>query len=218
MYRDVFPTHVGVFLPEEDPVEDGDRLPHARGGVSIEKVEGGSGESSSPRTWGCFCSVRHASMDDTVFPTHVGVFLVGRALSELGIRLPHARGGVSQYRHTLTPEMLSSPRTWGCFSMRKAGRRSALVFPTHVGVFPACWWWKPDSTSLPHARGGVSFAKYIALGEKASSPRTWGCFFLDVFRLFVFAVFPTHVGVFLIRASLLLHGARLPHARGGVSR
>ena len=52
-----------------------------------------------------------------------------------GIRLPHARGGVS----TICPNPVScpgsSPRTWGCFHKRDLIAVMLGVFPTHVGVF-----------------------------------------------------------------------------------
>ena len=72
-----------------------------------------------------------------------------------------------------------------------------LVFPTPVGVFPACGISVQAVYSLPHARGGVSGRLSLLLETVASSPRPWGCFsdysFLTVWR----EVFPTPVGVFL---------------------
>ena len=56
---DVFPTLVGVFLKVSIPFPDRERLPHARGGVSIETGSLGSTKR--------------------VFPTLVGVFLVRAA-------------------------------------------------------------------------------------------------------------------------------------------
>ncbi|STV09388.1 Domain of uncharacterised function (DUF2825) [Klebsiella pneumoniae] len=72
-----------------------------------------------------------------------------------------------------------------------------IVFPTHVGVFPAAAVTPPGATCLPHARGGVS-TDLRQLGETmTSSPRTWGCFYTQE------------------KQNLRL--IRLPHARGGVS-
>ena len=51
---EVFPTHVGVFLPEAAGVASRRGLPHARGGVSYELLSDGTLTVSSPRTWGCF--------------------------------------------------------------------------------------------------------------------------------------------------------------------
>ena len=54
LHKIVFPTPVGVFLKtQEDPKATG-RLPHTRGGVSIEDFSAAIGKSSSPHPWGCF--------------------------------------------------------------------------------------------------------------------------------------------------------------------
>ena len=52
--RNVFPTHVGVFLQQPKRKGLRARLPHARGGVSIACVRQYTRKRSSPRTWGCF--------------------------------------------------------------------------------------------------------------------------------------------------------------------
>ena len=50
----VFPTHVGVFLPEAAGVASRRGLPHACGGVSGKPACSTSSRRSSPRMWGCF--------------------------------------------------------------------------------------------------------------------------------------------------------------------
>ena len=92
-------------------------------------------EKSSPRTWGCFYIVSILVVAIAVFPTHVGVFLPESERQGHPVRLPHARGGVSQsvIDNGATPE--SSPRTWGCFLPVQFHGLYANVFPTHVGVF-----------------------------------------------------------------------------------
>ncbi|STV31849.1 Uncharacterised protein [Klebsiella pneumoniae subsp. ozaenae] len=71
----VFPTHVGVFLHRVTIRRPTVRLPHARGGVSKDSGIDKHKQESSPRTWGCFLSVRMQLLQGNVFPTHVGVFL-----------------------------------------------------------------------------------------------------------------------------------------------
>ncbi len=53
-------------------------------------------------------------------------------------------------------------------------------------------------------------------GEK-SSPRPWGCFLLNLPLSSFSKVFPTPVGVFLLKVVWLALQQGLPHARGGVS-
>src|SRR5690606_13328921 len=70
---------------------------------------------------------------------------------------------------------------------------------------------------LPHVRGGVSMLELGAPDAVVSSPRPWGCF--QAYRLLhhCLGVFPTSVGVFLMRPDRSLSCLCLPHVRGGVS-
>ena len=192
-------------------------LPHARGGVSVPGLGTAGRGASSPRTWGCFRLPWGQKRLQTVFPTHVGVFLRCPACLPGLVRLPHARGGVSATRPSGGSADGSSPRTWGCFYSDAGAQAQAAVFPTHVGVFPTLDLTERLLWSLPHARGGVSVC---ARGERVferSSPRTWGCFQGSTAAFLLSLVFPTHVGVFPFSqpAGAILKG--LPHARGGVS-
>ena len=111
----------------------------------------------------------------------------------------------------------SSPRTWGCFPPFANQSPAPSVFPTHVGVFPRC---APRSCwggGLPHARGGVSAVLACHNRLRASSPRTWGCFWPGRCSGTCPHVFPTHVGVFPVLWGASSSPKSLPHARGGVS-
>ena len=112
---------------------------------------------------------------------------------------------------------MSSPRPWGCFIFPESTQADASVFPTPVGVFPPSV--LPDSavSGLPHARGGVSAPVTISLAFSGSSPRPWGCFSVSWKERFRQQVFPTPVGVFLMRDTWGCASIGLPHARGGVS-
>ncbi len=71
----VFPTHVGVFRASSSRSWRRPRLPHTRGGVSDDAFALLIAIESSPHTWGCFRPERREGAEETVFPTHVGVFL-----------------------------------------------------------------------------------------------------------------------------------------------
>ena len=152
----VFPTHVGVFLACCTLLPAGAGLPHARGGVSGRLDADIPVRLSSPRTWGCFRTGALSTGGGKVFPTHVGVFPRIQPTAQARPRLPHARGGVSATSATTQAHVLSSPRTWGCFSCPCAEPDTLAVFPTHVGVFLRAAWWSWRRSCLPHARGGVS--------------------------------------------------------------
>ena len=111
----------------------------------------------------------------------------------------------------------SSPRSWGCFCAIGADRIEDFVFPTLVGVFPTTFRATTDSSSLPHARGGVSSRFKPPQRTAPSSPRSWGCFYHHKHTAHVLAVFPTLVGVFLVCFVNPRCPVGLPHARGGVS-
>ena len=152
------------------------RLPHARGGVSYLSDAWSDEVTSSPRPWGCFLFSVQVSRQCVVFPTPVGVFLLGLQRERMAESLPHARGGVSSFSGSACNAMASSPRPWGCF--RLAGRVlcTAAVFPTPVGVFPTMPSKTPRWKRLPHARGGVSKKHANQDNLPQSSPRPWGCF------------------------------------------
>ena len=163
---------------------------------SIKKVNNLS--VSSPRTWGCFSFPQMTPLCVIVFPTHVGVFLLAVISLSLAGSLPHARGGVSTIKSTISISRMSSPRTWGCFYDSPQDCAEDMVFPTHVGVFLLYFSSHVAAWCLPHARGGVSSLLHKSHEKGKSSPRTWGCFFSLLFPIKLFRVFPTHVGVFLL--------------------
>ena len=174
--------------------------------------------TSSPHTWGCFFAPVEIAPTDVVFPTHVGVFLKPKRASADSSSLPHTRGGVSFSRAEFECHCGSSPHTWGCFFTHWSNSVPDKVFPTHVGVFLNSATLAGDELSLPHTRGGVSFATAFGLIAQPSSPHTWGCFRLATAQADLNAVFPTHVGVFPGLVKSHLRAARLPHTRGGVSK
>jgi len=193
----VFPMHVGVFLKHLQTDIVVQSLPHARGGVSIMKALNQKETESSPCTWGCFCWDVDKIDSWVVFPMHVGVFLLQNGFVITWLRLPHARGGVSDRKIKRALLVKSSPCTWGCFSHTAWGCEPPIVFPMHVGVFLFIHLHRLKCLSLPHARGGVSKALHTLFQLGASSPCTWGCFYLWRLGLKGEKVFPMHVGVFL---------------------
>ena len=155
---------------------------------------------------------------ESVFPTPVGVFLLGLMDGDYDSGLPHARGGVSIASRFESDKVGSSPRPWGCFSPACALQTVPPVFPTPVGVFLPLPTWRLLSGRLPHARGGVSVVSCHRYRQGRSSPRPWGCFSRGSVRSPRSAVFPTPVGVFLRLWFPYSPSVCLPHARGGVSQ
>ena len=119
---------------------------------------------------------------------------------------------------TSDPERAVFPTLVGVFLEASMDTGGFVVFPTLVGVFLVSAGGVEESNGLPHARGGVSLSPRSKLHQKASSPRSWGCFQMSLSSGIRSFVFPTLVGVFLLEWSSELHLHGLPHARGGVSR
>ena len=193
------------------------RLPHVRGGVSsvqrIQRME----SRSSPRAWGCFRVKAQIAMQKAVFPTCVGVFLLESNPMRAGTGLPHVRGGVSRLPRFEHNGGVSSPRAWGCFSMRFFLMDFFVVFPTCVGVFLQDKKTHYKHICLPHVRGGVSWLGSRPALAGTSSPRAWGCFSVYLISTIKDKVFPTCVGVFPDHHQKDHQKNRLPHVRGGVS-
>ncbi len=172
---------------------------------------------SSPRTWGCFYINPVTWAEETVFPTHVGVFLKSWTFAPGSSCLPHARGGVSILKDANIMRQVSSPRTWGCFYDPQFPQWPEEVFPTHVGVFLCPMEHRFRRRSLPHARGGVSSLACTATCNSGSSPRTWWCFLVHGLQFVRAGVFPTHVGVFPSSHTTISQESSLAHTCGGVS-
>lgn len=71
---DVFPTCVGVFPDLPADVAQECRLPHMRGGVSLQLAVELTDAGSSPHVWGCFFIMCERIWLYPVFPTCVEVF------------------------------------------------------------------------------------------------------------------------------------------------
>ena len=180
-------------------------------------LSAGTDRESSPRAWGCFPHGPVCRHRQGVFPTCVGVFPREVGCDHSVHRLPHVRGGVSIPAFPPFTFNLSSPRAWGCFSLKRGKRPIRLVFPTCVGVFLTFGSHSLTKTCLPHVRGGVSRAAFPKENFSASSPRAWGCFRKMRPASSRTLVFPTCVGVFPRQATGEGASSRLPHVRGGVS-
>ncbi len=172
---------------------------------------------SSPRAWGCFFIDCWSPCFSLVFPTGVGMFPKYTSLLTFPISLPHGRGDVSVYPSPRRFEQGSSPRAWGCFYACYRRARALAVFPTGVGMFLGRYDCAQRLLSLPHGRGDVSDCYGIRRLCPMSSPRAWGCF--RVFRPLSRGreVFPTGVGMFLMKKFLFSTLEGLPHGRGDVS-
>ncbi len=114
-----------------------------------------------------------------------GMYFVGN-----GRKIAHVANGVIR---TGKNDSGSSPRAWGCFGGFMAEPFFWLVFPTCVGVFLCLTRRLRKASSLPHARGGVSYSDKVGKEVYGSSPRTRGRAWMNV--LFNLA-FPTRMGCF----------------------
>ncbi len=91
-----------------------------------------------------------------------------------------------------------------------------VVFPTHVGVYRRANKEAHLPISFPHTRGGVPSVKNSSTVIPSFSPHTWGCTYLIKNPVLRNAVFPTHVGVYLLKHIPTSSMVCFPHTRGGV--
>ena len=151
------------------------------------------------------------------------------------MRFPHARGDVPHVARVPPLGQQFSPRTWGCSGVVEvqdcprsvfpthvgcSGQTSATifaraVFPTHVGMFRVPLL-RTAKTGFPEARGDVPANKLRSWAISMFSPRTWGCSARTAGTRCAMQVFPTHVGMFRLSASMLNPTDCFPHARGDV--
>ncbi len=172
-----------------------------RGGVSSMHFITLSSSLSSPHAWGCFSQPNVGVIIFLVFPTCVGVFLESGVVKVKLDGLPHMRGGVSTLKSHYYAMLRSSPHAWGCFSFCSSFFTFSSVFPTCVGVFLKASSPFAPKERLPHMRGGVSLTRAGIPEVSPSSPHAWGCFPVAHHFHGQVQVFPTCVGVFLIRAK-----------------
>ena len=132
----VFPTHVGVFLLLLARVILQVSIPHSCGGVSTIFPSSCKPQLYSPLMWGCFPIWFYFGCLQRVFPTHVGVFPKDKYTKLQKTGIPHSCGGVSSLHSCIISVALYSPLMWGCFFPILCLKKSRIVFPTHVGVFP----------------------------------------------------------------------------------
>ena len=117
-----------------------------------------------------------------------GMYFVGN-----GRKIAHVANGVIR---TGKNDSGGFPTRVGGVQTRLSVKVSGQGFPTRVGVFLNAIVTPGAISRLPHVRGGVSQHIFEMVGQKRSSPRTWGCF-PDTQRQFHRSqVFPTHVGCF----------------------
>ena len=129
-----------------------------------------------------------------------------------------------------------SPHAWGWTYTKKGIMSSHIVFPTRVGVdraneakapqfskfSPHAWGWtavrQPHqrfSLRFPHTRGGGPVTDPITKLLFKFSPHAWGWTMARGCAQTSGSVFPTRVGVDLIRSWTIASTLRFPHTRGG---
>jgi len=131
----VFPTRVGMFRMRKIKENNIHSFPHARGDVPPALAIRQPVVLFSPRAWGCSAGGDLVQIQNTVFPTRVGMFRFFAASFIHSGRFPHARGDVPSWTETAGGIEEFSPRAWGCSEIRLIRYRATMVFPTRVGMF-----------------------------------------------------------------------------------
>ena len=90
---DVFPTRVGVDLPESRSPEGAGSFPHTRGGGPFNVYDWCISIRFSPHAWGWTVALDNVATLCYVFPTRVGVDRLRHIVRDKRRCFPHTRGG-----------------------------------------------------------------------------------------------------------------------------
>ena len=191
-------------------------LPHESGDVPPPRRSHRLLPRSSPREWGCSSVYSSCSPWFGVFPTRVGMFPVFALANVFTKSLPHESGDVPAFWMSSAWLLASSPREWGCSCVRVHRYLRSAVFPTRVGMFPTGSLFWGQAVCLPHESGDVPLLGNSPYSSTSSSPREWGCSLSCPCASYVYAVFPTRVGMFLCFSLLTVSLLCLPHESGDV--
>ena len=130
----VFPTRVGVDLPDHVHHFKPLGFPHTRGGGPATQGYITGLPVFSPHAWGWTETGAGAGAEAGVFPTRVGVDLLGGFILAGGSRFPHTRGGGPKQVRESENRGAFSPHAWGWTGQTCISRCLITVFPTRVGV------------------------------------------------------------------------------------
>ena len=124
LHRAVFPTRVGMDLPELSMYPPTTCVPHASGDGPNGTHRINPAHVCSPREWGWTAQSAVASNYGTVFPTRVGMDRRNQASQAFKTCVPHASGDgptTWQDNSNLIP---CSPREWGWTFLGEGRHRS----------------------------------------------------------------------------------------------
>ena len=139
-----------------------------------------------------------------MFPTHVGIARLDSGGCAARDNVPYACGDCAAPRRASQIRCLCSLRMWGLRADAQEGRRTRLMFPTHVGIALS----DPEPglkyKYVPYACGDCANARAFALISRECSLRMWGLRATHRRSCRNGEMFPTHVGI-----------ARNPFQHGG---
>jgi len=153
----------------------------------------------SPHTWGWTSMVESGQLTSRVFPTHVGMDHIIPQPIQLMQGFPHTRGDGPLLKLGLSLPEVFSPHTWGWTLVLNQSLGMDFVFPTHVGMDLDRSQPGYCRRCFPHTRGdGPKWEKVIDIIVQFS-PHTWGWTLEYPRTRCLPLVFPTHVGMDLVR-------------------
>ncbi len=212
----VFPTSVGMFRTRPASRTPCRGFPHKRGDVPAALDAGERVYEFSPQAWGCSGGEHDTRGPEPVFPTSVGMFLRAGQDDVDVVRFPHKRGDVPLSRPVGCPLAPFSPQAWGCSVAGGWSSSPPMVFPTSVGMFRWSQQHSRRRECFPHKRGDVPFPRLDRDCGGAFSPQAWGCSGRGRGARQAPHVFPTSVGMFLVKSVKIRYARGFPHKRGDV--
>ena len=149
----VFPTPVGMDRMTSRSLTLGSRIPHPRGDGPLLEPIGMTILEYSPPPWGWTEIPKIGPPSWNVFPTPVGMDRGPLMDDHASFSIPHPRGDGPLLGFSFQDCIAYSPPPWGWTVHLCDECKTALVFPTPVGMDR--WRFPPPASvvSIPHPRG-----------------------------------------------------------------
>ena len=147
-----------------------------------------------PREWEC---TRNAVMQHpapVLFPTRVGVYLPYHFQEAWWPSFSHTRGSIPLKLSYSNLVVYFFPHTWEYTFKNGNFKESDLLFPTHVGVYPAAQVDQMRERAFSHTRGSIPTELSSVSNAKSFFPHTWEYTCMATDAAARKKLFPTRVG------------------------
>ena len=168
----------------------------------------------SLRMWGWTLNIHLLGLQHLVFPTHVGMNQRHIHRNKRRGSIPYACGDEPYTAVSSSIQSMYSLRMWGWTSILNCVFCPFTVFPTHVGMNPYFSLLSVRNPRIPYACGDEPTKELTENWLSKYSLRMWGWTSNIPPITAIIIVFPTHVGMNLLRIMQCKQLTGIPYACG----